>query len=327
MVQTVNDTLNQIYFDFLNNSTSLMHSAQLIGGLGLLILAYVQYQKMMLDGEARVWVFFMKVIGLSLAIGFYPTVIQVINVPLNLITENVKEISHNEYENTTEIFSSMILDPGSNSVNSPNQQYDQEIANYMNDSNENLESSNDSDSNSILNYVSNASEILHGIFFQIIFQILSFMASVALIILNVVRTFFLVVLTIFGIFVIPFTIYPSLEGSLGSWLQKYINVYLWLPVGYILDGILSKIFYYHQNSSGVPLQYSMNVDGAINNNLVNLLALCTIISYITIPTITNWLVNASTNAMASKVKGKTENLGKKLADVKTSGATSAIPTK
>lgn len=318
MVQTINDTLNQIYFDFLNSSSSLMHSAQLIGGLGLVILAYVQYQKMMLDGEARVWGFFMKVIGLSLAIGFYPTVIQVINLPLNLITENVKEITHNEYENTTEVFSSMIFNPGTNSVNSPNQQYDQEIANYMNDSNENLESSNDSDSNSILNYVSNTSEIIHGIFFQIIFHVLTFMASVALIILNVVRTFFLVVLTIFGIFVIPFTIYPSLEGSLGSWLQKYINVYLWLPVGYILDGILSKIFYYHQNSS------AFSIDGAINNNLVNLLVLCTIVSYVTIPTITSWLVNASTNAMASKVKGKTENLGKKLADVKSGGTTSII---
>jgi len=326
MVQTINDTLNQIYFDFLNSSSSLMGSAQLIGGLGLVILAYVQYQKMMLDGEARVWMFFMKVIGLSLAIGFYPTLIQAINLPLNLITENVKEISTEEYQSTTDIFSSMYTNPSGNSVNQ-NQQYDEEIALYMNDANAPTDNSNDPNSNSIYNFVQNTSEAIHGLFFQIIFQILSFIASVALIILNVIRTFFLVVLTIFGIFVIPFTIYPSLEGSLGSWLQKYINVYLWLPVGYILDGILSKIFYYHQNSSGLPVQYSLNVDGAINNNLVNLLAICTIISYVTIPTITNWLVNASTNAMASKVKGKAEGFSKKLADIKTSGATSVIPSK
>lgn len=317
MIDNINGILQTILDDFLASSGQLLLPAQLIAGIGAIILAFITFRKIQMDGNTdAINAFVIKFSLVMLGIVFYGTFIKFLNAPLNLISAHVKEISLSQYEQTTNIFAEMYENPGGNSTMS-NSTYDAEIQTYL--AEEGTTPSNDEDSSAIFNMVQNVSEAIHGAFFQVVFQILSFIASVALVILNVVRTFFLIVLSLFGIFVIAISIYPSLEGSFGQWLQKYINVYLWLPIAYILDGILSKIFMYHQDSS------ALNPSSIPSYYLVNLLAICTIISYATVPTMASWIVNASTNAMASKVKGKGEGLvsaGKKAAEAKASGGAS-----
>lgn len=317
MIDNINNILQQILNDFLAASSELIFSAKIIAGIGAIILAFITFRKMQMEGNTEAMNgFFIKLFLVAIGIGFYGTFISFINAPLNIVSANVKQISHEQYEETTNVFTEMYENPGgSGSVN--NEQYDSEIQTLLGEDDQSL--SSDNDSVSIYNMVQNTSEFIHGVFFQVVFQILSFIASIALVILNVVRTFFLIVLSLFGVFVIAISIYPSLEGSFGQWLQKYINVYLWLPIAYILDGVLSKIFMYHQESN------ALDPGSLPSYYMVNLLALCTIISYATVPTMSSWIVNASTNAMASKVKGKGEGMvsaAKKAGEAKMSGGTS-----
>lgn len=304
MVENIHATLNLIYLDFLNNSSQLIGPAKVIAGLGLTIGIYLQFQKIQFEGKFEQWMFFMKIIGLYLAIVFYSTFIGLVNAPLNLVTESVKQIAVNDYNSTADIFTT--LSNGEPMPESNNDTYNQEISDYMNEAN-GEEASGDADSEEVYNNTTSTGSMFHYALTSVIFYVLHFLASTALIVLNVIRTFFLIVLTIFGIFIIPISTFPSLEGSVSNWIQKYINVYMWLPVGYILDGILSRVYAFHINNGAQTQGFGEDV---ANSGLTNLIAICTIISFVAVPTLTNWFITSSTNAMASKVKSKGENASK-----------------
>mgnify|MGYP000692488013 CR=1 FL=1 len=144
------------------------------------------------------------------------------------------------------------------------------------------------------------------------YDIVHFLGVIAIIILNVVRTFFLIVLSIFGIFVIALCMYPGLESSFYQWLQKYINVYLWLPISYILQGLISKIFMKINPDQATNIFFAseQELNNAGSNVTLGLVGICSIVSFVTVPTLSSWLINAATTALGSKVKGKAMNAGK-----------------
>ena len=137
-----------------------------------------------------------------------------------------------------------------------------------------------------------------GMIQEIIATALRMLADLALIILNVIRYFFLIVLSMFGIFVIALSSFPTLEGSFSQWLTKYINVYLWLAIGYILKSILTRVELL-ANVKALNQQYEIETAGSSMISL--LINLCTIIGFLSIPTLSSWMINAATNGVGSKM--------------------------
>lgn len=311
MVEDINLLLETILNDFVNNTGNFLLSAKLIAGIGAIIMGFITYRKIMMDGDVNgaINAFVIRCFLVGFGIMFYGTFLKMVNAPLNLMTAQVKQISLDQYETTTNIFTERITNPDDGM--SENSDHDKKIAQLLNE--ENTASSDDAESEGVLSAVLNIGEQITGVFQQIVFQTLMFIASTALIILNVVRTFFLIVLSLFGIFVIALSMYPGLEGSFGQWLQKYINIYIWLAIAYILDGVLSRLFEMHASFNAA------NPATTLNGGFIMILALCAIISYATVPTMASWLVNASTNGMASKVKGKGEAMGQAIKKAATKG--------
>ena len=60
-------------------------------------------------------------------------------------------------------------------------------------------------------------------------------------IIDTLRTFILIVLSILGPVVFGISVWDGLSGSLSAWFSRYISVYLWLPVSSILSALLAKI--------------------------------------------------------------------------------------
>jgi len=71
-------------------------------------------------------------------------------------------------------------------------------------------------------------------FLEILFQ------SAALVI-DTIRTFFLIVLSILGPIAFAISVWDGFQSTLSQWLTRYISVYLWLPVADIFSAILAKI--------------------------------------------------------------------------------------
>ena len=69
-------------------------------------------------------------------------------------------------------------------------------------------------------------------------SLLELIFAAASLLIDTVRTFFLVVLSILGPLSFALSVYDGFQGTLTHWLSKYICVYLWLPVADLFSACL-----------------------------------------------------------------------------------------
>lgn len=72
-------------------------------------------------------------------------------------------------------------------------------------------------------------------------EILRIIFEGAALIINTLRTFQLVVLSILGPLVFGLAVFDGFQHTLTAWLARYINIFLWLPVANIFGAIIGKI--------------------------------------------------------------------------------------
>lgn len=307
----INGYLNEIMEDYLKSMDSFLLVAKIIALLGLIVSAYFAFFQMM-DGSNNneaLSKFLKKFLLTFLGIVYYTTFITVINIPLNAISEaarsvaikdmtdqyNVSRVQTKEWmgmeEEDPEIkaqVARLLAEANAEKGGSPKKDEEQSVA------------------DSVLSALTEAGNVITNAFTEMITDALLLISELALIILNVIRGFFLIVLSLFGIFVLALSTFPSLEGSFSQWLMKYINVYLWLPIGFIFQGILAKIELMNQLR---PLdEYE-----AGSSTFSILISICTIIGFLTIPSISSWMVNASTSSISGKMEQKGQKTGEQLA--------------
>ncbi|WP_262892730.1 conjugative transposon protein TraJ [Hymenobacter qilianensis] len=113
----------------------------------------------------------------------------------------------------------------------------------------------------------------------------------AALIINTIRTFFLIILSIIGPISFGFAIWPGFEGTLTNWFSRYINTFLWLPVANIFGAITAKIQVMMLNSDIARLQSGGDLEKADYGYMIFLvIAIC---GYLTVPSVANWIVAAS----------------------------------
>lgn len=121
-------------------------------------------------------------------------------------------------------------------------------------------------------------------FLEILFQ------SAALVI-DVIRTFFLIVLSILGPIAFAISVWDGFQSTLTQWLTRYISVYLWLPVADIFSSILAKI----QTliiERDIEMLDDPNFIPDTSNTVYIIYMIIGIIGYFTIPTVTGWVIQA-----------------------------------
>ncbi len=72
-------------------------------------------------------------------------------------------------------------------------------------------------------------------------EILELLFQAAALVIDTVRTFFLVVLAILGPIAFALSVWDGFQNTLTQWICRYIQVYLWLPVSDMFSTILAKI--------------------------------------------------------------------------------------
>lgn len=113
----------------------------------------------------------------------------------------------------------------------------------------------------------------------------------AALVLNTIRTFFLIILSIIGPISFGFAIWPGFEGTLTNWLSRYINTFLWLPVANIFGAITAKIQVMMLNHDITQIQTNGDLEAADAAYMIFLvIAIC---GYFTVPSVANWIVAAS----------------------------------
>ena len=82
---------------------------------------------------------------------------------------------------------------------------------------------------------------LQGIVQMVMRKLLEILFQSASLVIDTIRTFFLIVLSILGPIAFALSVFDGLQNTLVQWLERYISVYVWLPVADLFGAMLAKI--------------------------------------------------------------------------------------
>lgn len=120
---------------------------------------------------------------------------------------------------------------------------------------------------------------------EVVLQVFSYAARM---IINIVGTFFLVILGIMGPLAFAVACFPMFESSVSNWLTHYITVSLWLPIANLLTAALSlagRVLCEQQLES-------LGGTGTVNSVLMLAMMVVGIFGYFSVPSLANWIVQA-----------------------------------
>src|SRR5690554_2238840 len=122
-------------------------------------------------------------------------------------------------------------------------------------------------------------------------EVLEILFQAAALVIDTIRTFFLIVLSILGPIAFAISIYDGFQSTLTQWLTRYISVYLWLPVSDLFSSMLARI-----QSLILERDIEMLADPTYipdtSNTVYIIFMIIGIIGYFTIPTVTGWIIQA-----------------------------------
>ncbi len=155
-------------------------------------------------------------------------------------------------------------------------------------------------------------------------SIASIISTVVFVGIKAMSVVYLFVLIVFGPLNIGLSFIPALAGMWKAWLQKFMNVCLWIPMLYLIDNFLLHVM--------EKLIDTLLMSGEPNLGLVltsALLILMNIFVYFKAPSLSNFIVQGM-NVGATQMKDKAKHYAKKTAqaamDVKSGGITKGVRT-
>ena len=123
-------------------------------------------------------------------------------------------------------------------------------------------------------------------------NLLEILFKAAALIIDTLRTFFLIVLAILGPIAFAISVYDGFQSTLTQWISRYVSIYLWLPVSDLFSTILARIQVLMLQNDIEQLQANPNhsIDGS--NAVYIIFMLIGIVGYMTIPTVASWVISA-----------------------------------
>ncbi|MTG99229.1 conjugative transposon protein TraJ [Myroides sp. BIT-d1] len=151
-------------------------------------------------------------------------------------------------------------------------------------------------------------------------ELLEMLFQAAALVIDTIRTFFLVVLSILGPLAFAISIWSGFESTLVQWLTRYISVYLWLPVADLFSAMLAKI-----QTLIIERDMQMLADPSFipdaSNTVYVIFMIIGIVGYFTVPTVTGWVIQAGGAGNFMRNMNKTVSTAGNMA---TAGAGAAV---
>ena len=122
-------------------------------------------------------------------------------------------------------------------------------------------------------------------------NLLEVLFQAAALVIDTIRTFFLIVLSILGPIAFAISVWDGFQSTLTQWLTRYVSVYLWLPVADLFSSMLAKI----QSliiEKDIAMLADPNYIPDTSNTVYIIFMIIGIVGYFTIPTVTGWIIQA-----------------------------------
>ena len=124
-------------------------------------------------------------------------------------------------------------------------------------------------------------------------DILELIFQAAALLIDTLRTFFLIVLAILGPLAFAFSVWDGFQSTMTQWISRYVSVYLWLPVADLFSAILAKIqiLILQADIERLAVDPSFAIDAS--NGVYIVFTIIGIVGYFTVPSVANWVIQAS----------------------------------
>jgi conjugative transposon TraJ protein len=131
-------------------------------------------------------------------------------------------------------------------------------------------------------------------------ELLEILFQAAALVIDTLRTFFLIVLAILGPIAFAISVYDGFQSTLTAWISRYVSVYLWLPVSDLFSSILAKIQVLMLQNDISELQNNPDFSIDASNTVYVIFMIIGIVGYFTIPTVAGWIISAGGTSAYNK---------------------------
>jgi len=123
-------------------------------------------------------------------------------------------------------------------------------------------------------------------------EILEVIFKAAALVIDVIRTFFLIVLAILGPIAFAISVWDGFSSTLTQWITRYISVYLWLPVSDLFSTILARLQSLMLQADIARMDADPNFSLDSSDVIYIIFLIIGIVGYFTIPTVAGWIIAA-----------------------------------
>ena len=123
-------------------------------------------------------------------------------------------------------------------------------------------------------------------------EVLHVLYMAAALCINTIRTFYLIVLAILGPLVFGIAVFDGFAHTLTTWIARYINIFLWLPVANIFGSIIGKV---QEKMIALDIQQISDTGDTFfssTDTAYLIFMIIGIIGYFTVPSVANYIVHA-----------------------------------
>lgn len=151
-------------------------------------------------------------------------------------------------------------------------------------------------------------------------ELLELLFQSAGLVIDTIRTFFLIVLSILGPIAFAISVYDGFQSTLTQWITRYISVYMWLPVSDLFSSVLARIQVLMLTKDIEAMSDPTFIPDS-SNTVYMVFLIIGIFGYFTIPTVANWIIMAGSVSGANRAMNTT---AAKAGNVAAAGAGAAV---
>ena len=151
-------------------------------------------------------------------------------------------------------------------------------------------------------------------------ELLELLFQSAGLVIDTIRTFFLIVLSILGPIAFAISVYDGFQSTLTQWITRYISVYMWLPVSDLFSSVLARIQVLMLTKDIEAMSDPTFIPDS-TNTVYMVFLIIGIFGYFTIPTVANWIIMAGGVSGAHRAMNTT---AAKAGNVAAAGAGAAV---
>jgi len=302
-------TLNGVYNDMLPMCSQLIGVGRGIAGFGALLYISTRVWRQIAAAEPIDFYPLLRPFAIGMAILLYPTVIAVMNGVLNpTVTATGTMVQNSDAAIQTLLTAKQAavektdtwqMYVGSDGDGDRDKWYKYSHPDDPTDSKEGMFSSVGNDMKFAM---AKASYNFRNTIKQWMSEILQVVYEAAALCINTIRTFYLIVLAILGPLVLGLSVFDGFQFTLNTWLAKYVNVFLWLPVANIFGAIIGKVQENMLKLDIAQVQTAGDTFFSSTDTAYLIFLLIGIVGYFTVPTVAGYIISpGGGNGLLNKV--------------------------